>query len=545
MLEYLEFQIGGFGDLGVKLSIHNKDGKVICNGGSPFWDDEQFETVHLAKKKSAAFLDKMESLHINRWKASYSPIGYIVMDGTQWELEYKEQGKRCRHISGDNAYPDNWNVFIGLLDEILPSAGLIDADQIDLLSIEYTYGYEIPNPINPRKPYKYKTHERFIVDSINQNVSYKKERGDGTSQVQECHFPEYDADIFARVDEYTEMFDAITDEVKIDSMPAVTIEYKKHGYPLRKVSVPYCRWTLTENWNDFMKDMQAELKSVIIPGEIFSQEIFSYGRKDNELIYISVEFQTGGRTYYYKTENDTIRPGDEVYVPVGSDKEQKKVTVKKVEYYLPNNTPFPEDKTRSVIGRVKNNAEEYYKTDVYDSDWINDLQIPPTDTDVDEELLDDLRKEIPICPRKGVNLIQVKNLDGEIVEYIFTIMTEWLEDIELDQREFDALCSLFGVSKEDYIAGWEHFFEWESVYLFLKGYELVRESNGYYYVYGYDAEEKSADAVYRYKDNKFERYYPKEGIWREAPEERIILKERKARYTHLKEEEALSLSLLV
>lgn len=543
MLEYLEFMIWGFGDLGVKISIHVENEKLVCNGGSPFWDHEQFETVRLSKKKSVDFFERIKELHINRWKASYSPIGYIVMDGTQWELEYKEMGKRCRHITGDNAYPDNWNAFMGLLDDILPSAGLIDENQTDSLKIDYLYEYEIDNPFEKKKKCKCSNRESFAVDALKQNVSYLKECNDGTRQYQECHYSNSADRIFGIVDEYVDMFDAMADAERMESIPLVTIEYKKHAFPSRKVVIPYCRWTVTENWNDFVNEAADELKNVITPGEIFSKDWYTFGKRENELIYLSVEFQAGGRTYYYKTEDDTIRPGDEVFVPVGNDGERKKVRVKKIEYYLPNNAPFPEDKTRAVISRADKSETEEYQTDPNDSDWLNDLSTVSAEDD--EELIDDNREVISICQRKGVNLIQVKNQVGEIVEYIFTIMTEWLEDIDCDQREFDSLCSLFSVSKDDYIAGWEHFFEWESVYLFIKGYELVRETNGYYYAYGYVAEEKSADAVYRYKDCKFERYYPKEGIWREAPEERIILKERKARYTHLKEEEAMSLSLLV
>lgn len=238
---------------------------------------------------------------------------------------------------------------------------------------------------------------------------------------------------------------------------------------------------MTDNWDDFVKDVLKELKEVIIPGDLFSKNWFAYGKKGNELIYLSVEFQAGGRMYYYKTQDDIIRPGDEIYVPVGNEREQKKVKVKKIEYYLPNNAPFPENKTRSIIGRTKITKDEYFETDVNDSDWLNDLQIPPTvdDDELEKELLDDNKEVIPICPRKDVNLIQVKDSDGTIVEYVFSIMTEWLESIELNQREFDALCSLFDVEKEDYIGG-------------------------YYYAYGYVAEEKSADAMFRYKDNRFE-----------------------------------------
>lgn len=74
---------------------------------------------------------------------------------------------------------------------------------------------------------------------------------------------------------------------------------------------------------------------------------------------------------------------------------------------------------------------------------------------------------------------------------------------------------------------------------------MVTCQNGFYYVYEYDKIEKTADALYRVKNGIFERYFPREGIWREMPEQRMILKDKKARYKQVTEEEAMGLALLV
>lgn len=42
-----------------------------------------------------------------------------VLDGTQWELEYKEQGKRSRHICGNNDYPECWNDYIETIGDVV------------------------------------------------------------------------------------------------------------------------------------------------------------------------------------------------------------------------------------------------------------------------------------------------------------------------------------------------------------------------------------------------------------------------------------------
>ena len=64
------------------------------------------------------FLDGLKDLHIGEWRRNYNlkRFGYVVMDGTQWELEIEfNNGKKPVRIYGDNAYPYNFNKFQELL----------------------------------------------------------------------------------------------------------------------------------------------------------------------------------------------------------------------------------------------------------------------------------------------------------------------------------------------------------------------------------------------------------------------------------------------
>ena len=61
---------------------------------------------------------KLSKLKIDGWKKEFVDPG--ILDGTQWELEYKEQGKRCRHIYGSNDYPECWNDFIEAIGDVVP-----------------------------------------------------------------------------------------------------------------------------------------------------------------------------------------------------------------------------------------------------------------------------------------------------------------------------------------------------------------------------------------------------------------------------------------
>lgn len=130
MLEELKFSIGGMEgwttvDVKVeKEKVHYVTENLFCGQG---------EETKLNKADSNLFLQKIEELKIGKWKAKYCPEMRIC-DGTQWQIDYKEEGKRCRHIYGDNAYPDNWDDFIEIMDTLYP---FIDADAIQSIFIGF------------------------------------------------------------------------------------------------------------------------------------------------------------------------------------------------------------------------------------------------------------------------------------------------------------------------------------------------------------------------------------------------------------------------
>ena len=64
------------------------------------------------------FMDELSRLHIGEWRGSYSPerCGYVVLDGTQWELEiHYNNGAKPFKSHGTNSFPYNFNEFQELL----------------------------------------------------------------------------------------------------------------------------------------------------------------------------------------------------------------------------------------------------------------------------------------------------------------------------------------------------------------------------------------------------------------------------------------------
>lgn len=60
------------------------------------------------------FISALMDLHIGEWRRRYSTkrFGYIVCDGTQWEIEFEyNNGHKQIKIDGDNSYPYNFDKF--------------------------------------------------------------------------------------------------------------------------------------------------------------------------------------------------------------------------------------------------------------------------------------------------------------------------------------------------------------------------------------------------------------------------------------------------
>lgn len=132
MLEELKFSIGGMaGWTKVTVKVEND---IVYYAVDSLMDGITSKKK-LRKAVSKIFLQKIERLQINKWKSKYQPPEEIMIcDGTQWEIDYKEAGKRCRHIYGDNAYPDNWEEFLNVMDMLYP---FIDKNSIQNILIEF------------------------------------------------------------------------------------------------------------------------------------------------------------------------------------------------------------------------------------------------------------------------------------------------------------------------------------------------------------------------------------------------------------------------
>lgn len=79
-----------------------------------------------------------------------------------------------------------------------------------------------------------------------------------------------------------------------------------------------------------------------------------YDEDDDEKkhIYLSVCFKENSKTYYYQTDDRSIKVGDKVLVPVGEYDIEKIVDVVKVEHYDDDNLPMPLKDVKFIFGKI-------------------------------------------------------------------------------------------------------------------------------------------------------------------------------------------------
>ncbi len=107
-IETLCFSIGGFRSGWEKIVWHENKFQHqffhhIYSENIEIPPDKIYSEIVPLEKDWEIFWQEVDKLKVWSWKKEYFNKG--VMDGTQWELEIKIEGKRRRKMFGSNAYP--------------------------------------------------------------------------------------------------------------------------------------------------------------------------------------------------------------------------------------------------------------------------------------------------------------------------------------------------------------------------------------------------------------------------------------------------------
>lgn len=129
--------------------------------------------------------------------------------------------------------------------------------------------------------------------------------------------------------------------------------YEKEDFILRGT---YDKKGLPNDWNIFIYKILYFMKFYGI-GEIFDSDIYGHIKRCyDDYIYISVIFDDFGKSYYYLTDDDSIKQEDFILVPTGYDDHIQIAKVVEKEYFKEYEVPYPIHQTKHVIRKLT--AEE-------------------------------------------------------------------------------------------------------------------------------------------------------------------------------------------
>lgn len=195
--------------------------------------------------------------------------------------------------------------------------------------------------------------ERLIIDGTTETVEYIANIGSGCRA---SHRYEVEEGVNVLLDElrsndFLRHIEGNPDDV-IDNPNetkdyTITIDYVKS--PRRVISGSFDKRGLPDDFAEFA-DTVREFIEFYNVGEIFNPAVYGKSkRRKSDLIFCSVEFNEGDKTYYYLTDDDAIDIGDSVVVPAGKDNHQAVVKVVDIEYFTEDSAPLPVEKVKRII----------------------------------------------------------------------------------------------------------------------------------------------------------------------------------------------------
>jgi len=294
-------------------------------------------------------------------------IEEIVMDVGSWELEITSVNDECYLYRGPlcevtDAFFQETSAWIreAIGFDLFAFDGNAAEDRVNRIEIEYQRITKIKPqmPISETAEYVvWDYRECFIIDRETEEITYKRIIGSGCSVATTYHVEEGIRDFLDDLDA-VELFSTFPQEPKdviVDPLEkrsySITVDFAKA--PQMKLTGDFDRDGLPNDWASFAESLR-EFICFYMGSEVLDPVVFKKPkRRSNALIFCSVEFEEGGRTYYYLADEDIYEVGDRVLVPVRNEGHKEIVEIVEKEYFDEGCAPFPLDRMKHIIRKVE------------------------------------------------------------------------------------------------------------------------------------------------------------------------------------------------
>lgn len=330
--------------------------------------DKNFERSELKIRTEEAFKIFYELKKY--FEEKYEPFELMIMDVGRWDAVIENtEGKKYRFNGAlfENQHEDlaYLSFFIRSLLErmdLFVFDGQAKTDRIKKLTLDYNRVTEIPidrflfDQNFDRAIWDYK--ESIIINREENTIEHNKIIGEECKVYQKFEvqglidsiFDNFkEEDLFKEVKGNPEDAIGIPDEIR---KYKITIDYEKK--PQRIIEGDFDKRGLPNDFSEFAEILLESLNFYNFE-EILNPKFYEKNRRlKDQYIYCSLDFGSGKKTSYYRTEDDEIEEGDLVLVPVGPDNHEAVAFVDKVEYFYKEDVPFPLEKTKFIL-------EKYYE----------------------------------------------------------------------------------------------------------------------------------------------------------------------------------------
>lgn len=348
---------------------------------------EEFEENQLGRKNNFSITEENAARILNAVGTYFedNTINVFATDIGTWNLiitaedgEHTYSGSLCSSFEVDGVDLSDLIRDILGIENLFVFDGNYKPDRVEKITLHYYRVSKIKPKVPVSEAVEYVTwdySEQLVLERKTETLEHIQRIGSGCIITRKYHVEEgisnllddLDTDnIFGNIPSGAP--DAINDPNETRDYEIV-VDFKKR--PQLVLSGTYDKNGLPEDWPELAQDIKSFMQFYGL-GEILDSSIYrKVKHRAGEYIFCSVEFNGGGRSYYYLTEDDTLAIGNFVLVPVGNDANTTIVEIVDIEYFTEDNAPFPIDKTKHIIRKCtdddfnlprSNNAEKNEKS---------------------------------------------------------------------------------------------------------------------------------------------------------------------------------------
>lgn len=361
MLEYLNLKLDGLGVGESSLNIWMKNGRLKYSYDSAEYESGPSLVLNVSKEKADSFLEKLENLHLYRWKEQYfqekkCDRSIETSLSSRWYLLYKEVNKKAKEFQGLNDFPKDWEHFMGAITKLTEEMDDSCFNSISEFTMEMVdYRQQIHwNPVTREENYAEVEYRELISLSKRDKIlTYQHYTNDMYTVKHEYNITNIADYLLGNIERYFSNFEDEYQPYEDDNAARISICLSFQNGTKKVLRRSYDRYGLPDDWEDFLEDFHKTLGYYGVYGAIFDSGLYHHGVKEGEYIYLSCIFQPNGKTYYFRSKEDNLVVGDFVLVPSGMQENAETVVmISEVLYCKEEEVPYPLEKTKFILRKL-------------------------------------------------------------------------------------------------------------------------------------------------------------------------------------------------